>query len=169
MKGLTNEGRPICCYCIRKCMTKEALHDHCMHTYKQHITKCEVGVFLREIPQLSKKPTSSLSSHLSCFFFVFFTRVLFMGVFSRDCGTGILIQVVTQGGRDTSTTSLSMLIDSCLVGNFQHLSCTDIDCVENHALCSHSKASVSRRPYLFIMLMLTSQLYNERQSQYHSS
>ena len=69
----------ICCYCISKRMTKngiaESLHAH---TNRARLTACEVGVFSREISQLSKIcPPPSLRSHLSS---------SPMGIFSRDYG-----------------------------------------------------------------------------------
>ena len=46
----------ICCSCISKYMTKEALQNHYMYISRVRITDvwCEVGVFSREISQLSK-------------------------------------------------------------------------------------------------------------------
>ena len=46
----------ICCCCISKHMTKEALQNHYMHAYitRARLTACEVGVFLRKISQLLK-------------------------------------------------------------------------------------------------------------------
>ena len=41
----------ICCYCISKHMTKEALQNHCMHTSLQayinraRLIECAVGIF----------------------------------------------------------------------------------------------------------------------------
>ena len=59
----------ICCYCISKRMRKEASKNHCMR---------EVGVYSREISQLSKiRPPPSFRSHLSS---------SPMGVVSRNYG-----------------------------------------------------------------------------------
>ena len=58
----------ICCYSISKCMTKRAIQNHvaCIYISSARQTVCEVGIFLREISQLSKiHPPPSLRSHLS--------------------------------------------------------------------------------------------------------
>ena len=72
----------ICCYCVSKRMTKEALQNHCMRIIiRARLTVYEVGVFLREISQLSKiRPPPSFRSHLS---------LSPMGVFSRDYGSTV--------------------------------------------------------------------------------
>ena len=69
----------ICCYCISKRMTRgieESLHAQIT---RARLTACEVGVFSREISQLSKiRPPPSFRSHLSS---------SPMGVLSRDYGS----------------------------------------------------------------------------------
>ena len=46
-EGLTNEGRPFCCYCVSKRMTKEALQNHA-YIVRARLIACEVGIFSRE-------------------------------------------------------------------------------------------------------------------------
>ena len=63
-----------CCYCVSKRMTKKALQQ----ITRARLTLCEVGVFLREISQLSKiRSPPAFRSHLS---------LSPMGIFSRDYG-----------------------------------------------------------------------------------
>ena len=79
-EGLTNEGRHNLLLLHKQAHDKRGIAEslHAQIT-RARLTVCEVGVFSREISQLSKiHPPPSFSSHLSS---------LPMGVFLRDYGT----------------------------------------------------------------------------------